>query len=550
MRIIEEPPRTPATAPSGLPSLDAPWVRLQTDHYTVIGNIAPSYLRRAGLRLEQLHHALFQLAPDARLTAPRPTVLYVFARRDQLTPYVPPSGLTAVESGFLAPHEHGNYAAIYVGEGARAESLDAKVQRQLINQFLQTNLPALPEWYRQGVAEQFSTFELAGGTARLAPVQAGNRRSMALPLFKRSWLPLDELFTTNSSNLSSGQAGGDTRFVSLFYMQSWALVHYLTTGPDEVRLQTREYLGRIADLDDPRRAFDEVYQLPDGSALRDLVVEHLREDRAARGVEIQPLTEIQPTSVTLEDAEALTALGHLLAHSRPSDSVAAAAHYQAALERDPGQGAAHAGLGFLAYRDEDFAQASWHYRQALTGAREDDFLLRYLFAESLLRPFTGQRAQGEEELMLVAEARAALTACLDASPDFAPCWERLGYAWSIEPEASPEAVTALQQAQRLLPGRTDITFNLMLAHARLGQREGVDTAVERLRQLGADKPTLQRAREMQLQLDYRDAMNLLRQDRHAEALALLQIIVEESQSPQLLEQAELWIGKLQQADAN
>jgi tetratricopeptide (TPR) repeat protein len=127
-------------------------------------------------------------------------------------------------------------------------------------------------------------------------------------------------------------------------------------------------------------------------------------------------------------------------------------------------------------------------------------------------------------------------------PDFAQAWVRLGYAHSLEHRPSPAEVETLETAARLLPRRADVAFNLLLAYARAGDRGQAEATRQRLDLLQADAAILARAREIVLQLEFREGTELMRQDRLDDAVAVLAHVQASTRDPDLAERAAEYLG--------
>ncbi len=522
------------------------WIRVDTAHFTFFSNGREDIVRTIAYDLEALRHVLTQLAPGTDLDAAVPTFFYVFGDEASFAPYRlvrradrgsgPQHFGTpmALAAGFLVPHEHGNYAAVIGHPYSRPVRF---VYKQYVHQLLHDHLPALPLWLRHGLAEYYSTFEIDGDTAKIGlPVQAhleglrlwGTVRTLALA----EVLALDEL------PHDGGARGG-------FFTRAWALTHYLLRKDPALQKQLAAFVRRVSRGVDPGQAFAEAFDV-DLAALeasletyllqREMTYARIPIDRGAHPAEITPLA----------GHEVLYRLGNLLAHSSPGHAEAAARHFRGALELAPEHGPSHAGLGTLAQAAGDDATALSHYRRAaqLSGA---DYLVQYLYGDSLARSLEGRRPQDEDAETRLAAAVVALEHSVALQPQFAQAWARLGYALNLAPEPSPRAAEALERALELLPGRLDVTYNLLLARARLGQREAADTAVVRLRWLGADDATLGRAREVQLRMDYREANRLVKDTRLDDAIAVFAGIAAETTDPSLRQQTEQRLSLLEPA---
>ena len=98
-------------------------------------------------------------------------------------------------------------------------------------------------------------------------------------------------------------------------------------------------------------------------------------------------------------------------------------------------------------------------------------------------------------------------------------------------------MSALEKAYELLPEREDVAINLLLAYARVGEREAASRLVTNLSHRGESDETLARAREILFQIDYNYAAGLVRQGKLDQAGELLERIRDQSTNPTLQQQA-------------
>ena len=83
----------------------------------------------------------------------------------------------------------------------------------------------------------------------------------------------------------------------------------------------------------------------------------------------------------------------------------------------------------------------------------------------------------------------------------------------------------MRAARRALPHRADITFNLAILAARLGQREEAEDLVERVLTTQADVSTVDRAREGILRTDLIIADSLLQEGDLESALEVIDAVI-------------------------
>lgn len=511
------------SSPTSAAGTDAPppaaWWRAESPDFTLFTDAGPDAGRQAAENLQQLRGFLLEIAPSGRFESPAPFRVYLFDDTEELVRFQPRGGTGA---GFVVPGAFGvTGAAIWVDDGGNPGRF---LYKQYLHWVLHENLPELPEWFRQGLAEYYATFRVEDGEAKVGlPVEDHVR-------WLRASLGGAQLRLVDQELGAEGTA---------FHPVSWALVHYLVVGNDQTRPRVVDWVRRVVAGDDPTAAFQDVF-----GESREAMVARLRgyvlgdRFRYLR-VPVSSLALPQVVMDGMTPAEVEYRLGELLlltadGFQRRID--AAEARFRRALELAPGQPGATAALGRLAAERGDAEEALAAYEKAVA-AGGDDFLLQYLLGDALVASLQRRRPATDEERATLERAIAALRRTTELAPDLAAGWERLGFALNLQPRASDEAVTALVRALGLAPDRPDVVLNLLLAHARLGQADAVEGLTLRLAALGADAQTLRGARETRLRLLLHEAEALAREDRLDDAVALLARVRAETTDPSLAETA-------------
>jgi tetratricopeptide (TPR) repeat protein len=498
--LVSTAAATPARA---LPRKEE-WIELRTPNFTLFSGAGERNTRHIAADLERLRDALAQLSPGVKLSSPAPTYLFVFKNGSSFRPYQRIYDGKPVESGgyFLSTHL-ANYVTI---NGDRRGDQRATIYHEYLHYVLRNQYASLPLWLHEGLAEYYSTFEVAGDEAKIG-----------LPIVEHvAWLrqnpliPLASLFAVGETSKEYNE--GSRR--GAFYAESWALVHYLISGNPERRRQASEYLRLAQAGAPPGQIFRQAFGADPVALERELrtyVQGYLfNYTRAPLRPEVSFAMEARPMAW----ADVLYRLGDLLANVDDEHRAAAAEHFRAALAERPDHGPAMAGLGYLEELAGRPQQARPWYEKA-AGLAPDDFLVQFLHAGNLLED------PGPDSLR---QARAALRKAAQLRPDFGEAWARLGYTYQSEETMPDEAVQALETAHRLLPSRTDVAYNLTLVYARTGQRQKAEALIANALAARAEPELIAEAREALLDEDYIRAEQLIGEQKPDEALPLLERI--------------------------
>ena len=423
-----------------LPMENQPWVRVDGSGVVVLSNDRPDRASALAQDLEALRRAVGTVT-TLDPTPPVPTWIYLFATDRSMIPYKHRyQGEPASISGAFYSRPYGDYILV---NGAKRNEARLTVYHEYMHAVLRSNLPGLPLWLEEGLAELFSTFEKVDGGYRIGrPL----RRHLH-ELSKGEPLPLVELLRIDvtSPRYHEFEQQGE------LYARSWELVHYLMLGNAERRGQMLALLR--ADLSGEAR--DKAFSVAFGdgfAALEKELAEYRKQGFAPRKVELEPVQADAFKLRSVAYGQILVHLGDLLVAQgdRERDAIF---HFDEALRRRPDHGGAVAGLGLVAEEARDYAKARALFRKAVEAAPGDG-RLHYHYGASLLVLGRGAAASKVEE------ARDHLRTCLKLQPSFAPAWARLreSLALGTDKPALP------------LPDDADEVLRLMLLHARSGER--------------------------------------------------------------------------------
>jgi hypothetical protein len=223
-------PSAPAAEPS-------PWREIHSTHYTVITDAGEKKGTEVALRFEQMRAVFALLLMKERLNEPVPLTIVAFKNDKNYYQSAPlRQGQPIDVSGFLLPGEDRNFIVLNLFE---QESWCA-VAHDFALLLLNYNYPRVPGWFDEGLAEYFSSIRLddknyeIGGDPELHSVFTQdllkNRAEVLNPpksltelLSGQVWLALPDLVTMKHDTSTFTEGTHHT----LFYAQSWMVMHYL-----------------------------------------------------------------------------------------------------------------------------------------------------------------------------------------------------------------------------------------------------------------------------------------------------------------------------------
>jgi hypothetical protein len=224
----------PASAPAAEPS---PWLEIHSTHYTVITDAGEKKGKEVALRFEQMRAVFAILLMKNRLNEPVPLTILAFKNDKTYYQSAPlRQGQPIRAPGFFVPGEDQNFITLNLFE---EESWRA-VTHDFAHLLLNYNYPPAQGWFDEGLAEYFSSVRVdnkqveIGGDPELNLLystdllenqqEARNPpQSLTELLGAQVWLALPDLLSMKHDTSSYDEATHHT----LFYAQSWMMLHYL-----------------------------------------------------------------------------------------------------------------------------------------------------------------------------------------------------------------------------------------------------------------------------------------------------------------------------------
>lgn len=465
----------------------ASWTRVRSTHFTFVGDASPRDLRQTAERLEQFRDVMLRALPRAAADSPVPTVVVVFKDDVSLTPYKPLyQGRPIAITGYFQAGLDVNYIVVNANLGDAA--FDTVFHEY--SHFLTGNTMGIPPvWLNEGLAQVYQTFETrSGGKSALI----GQASADYVRLLRRSSLmPLGELLAVDW--LSPTYNEGDRRTV--FYAQSWALVHYLMLANGPRTGQFSRYVGLLTRGVGPDSAFTQAFGA-DRAALERELQDYIRkfafpavrfdfDEKIALGTSGQ--------AEPIDDVEANAYLGDLLARTRRVDE--ARGKLSALHAANPESGRAALNLGLLELRDGHPDLALPLIESAASQMPGDESAQLALGAALLER--LRQLERGSDVANdVIARARRALARSLELSPNLAHTLATFGQLELLIGDDLPKGVAYLDRAARLVPSREAYRLLLGTGLIRLGEYDRAQTMLGPLIAMGSSVEVRESARRL------------------------------------------------------
>jgi len=191
------------------------WIRVNSSHFSVVTDADEKHGRDVVVRFEQMRAVFGQLLARNRINMSEPLDIIALRSDEEYSRVVPVRQGQGIGAGFFLPGEDRNYFVLNL---AKEESWRA-VSREFARVFLNYNYPPTQPWFDEGFAEYFSSLRLDNKQAQIGEDPESFTELLSTP----SWLPIPDLFA--GRDVSAHQSSQHT----LFYAQSWIVMHYLLT---------------------------------------------------------------------------------------------------------------------------------------------------------------------------------------------------------------------------------------------------------------------------------------------------------------------------------
>jgi predicted Zn-dependent protease len=466
------------------------WISVRSKNFLLVGNASEKDIRQVGVRLEQFREVFSRLFTTMNVNSPVPTTVVVFKNDDSYRPFKP----TETTAGYFQPGADVNYITLELVKGLRSEQDPFKIIFHEYTHLLVKNTSGnVPVWFNEGLAEYYSTFSI---TDDQKVVMGRPIASHVYRLRENRMLPLRTLFQVDQK--SSYYNESDKQ--SIFYAESWALIHYLILGNEGQRMtQMGKFVELLTASVPMEQAFQQAFAMSFESMEKELRA-YIQRDRYPiitgsfkSKVDYDTTMEAAP----LTEAEAQAYLGDLLLHSNRAESEA---YLQKALALDPNLAMANASLGMLRVRQGKSEEACKSLERAVA-ASSQNYLIHYYYAYALSR-------EGNRDMQSVmgfspetaVKMRAELKRAIELRPDFLESYSLLAFVNLVTDTELEETLQMLKRALATAPARKDLVFMLAQLYMRKEDFTNARQLIETLSGEGNDAEMRQRAKGLMTQL--------------------------------------------------
>ncbi len=559
------------------------WRRFASPSFMLLTDAPAETAGRVLGDLERFHGALARSAPALDLELRAPTEILAFSLASHFDGLLGGEGsLTGTVLGHFLAHPEGNFILLRVSD--RLEVGMGVVVHEYVHQILGQNLPRIPLWLNEGLAEYYGGLASAhGGGATAAPDGWRGPVPRHLGWWRRAKpVGLDRVLSYTGDDGHRRPGSRDPEDAAHFYAVSWGLVHFLLhdeTGAERLA----ELFERLHEGRDPERALYEVVDLSAAEFERRLrahigrlglapvrpglvepvepvePVEQMeqvtrpglaeREGQAEHGDQEEQATRAEKAEGSiaerpLESAELLRIFGDLA--SLAGAPGRAERFYEWALAEDPEDGDVLSGIAWLRDGEGRLAEAGLLFDEAVAAGVElpKSHLRR---GRHLIRRYQQDgELDAEARKALVLEARAAFAEARVAEPGWTEAQLRYAASHLLPGLDAADGLGAARRAVALAPTRPEpvaVEVRLLL---KAGDTAAAGRLVEgRYAALAEDSETARlrdEVRRAELLLAAREAFDA---ERWQEGLAFFDRAIDHTEDETLRRQMEDRLERLE-----
>jgi tetratricopeptide (TPR) repeat protein len=427
---------TPAFARDSAPA----WVEVRSPHFIVMTDSNAKLATHLADQFERMRAVLHMLFPGAKVDAPAPIIVLALKDPQAFKALEPKQFLAKGQmelAGYFQSGPEQNYILLRLD--AHQEHPFATVYHEYTHFAFSSAQEWLPLWLNEGMAEFFQNTDIHDKDVDLGQPSADN----VLYLRQNRLIPLPVLFAVdhNSPYYHDENKG------SVFYAESWALVHYLEVTDHQTHQQRiSAYAVLLSQGKDPVTAAATAFG--DLAHLQRELEMYIRESSFRYFRTPTPPApdvasfQVATVSVSTVDARRAEVLAN---NGRAAD---AHALLDAALKEDPNNAIACEILGNMALRERNLEDARKWLSQAVK-LDSKSYLANYNYASMSLR------ADGLKDAPAI---EASLKTAIKLNPAFAPSYDRLAGLYLMQRERLDEAHMLEIQAVDLDP--SNIVYRL------------------------------------------------------------------------------------------
>ena len=440
------------------------WVEVRSPNFTVLSNAGEKEARRIADQIEQFREVFRATLPQFRVDLGKPLIIFAVKDEDSLKLLLPAFWETKGHvhpAGFYSPGEESHLVAVRT-------NLEGEIPYEIIyheytHAIMDLNLRNLPVWLGEGLAEFYGHSVIHENE-----IEVGKIASYHLQVLQTNRLiPIETLLTADHHS----PYYNENDRASLFYAESWAIVHYLMMDADARKRQLlNKFLAAWDSTGDQVQAAQIAFG--DLKSFSKAMDSYSRQSvfyvgRLKTSIHGDPKSY---SSRELPPAELAARRAFLYIHTQRFSE--ARASIEEALRADPKLALAYEARGLLAYAQQDFSAAETSFARAID-LNTSSYFAYFFDAQARIR---GGASAADDRAASIASLERAVA----MNPQFAPAYSALASVYSTQPETNEKALQAAMKAVKLEPGNLIYATNYCYVLLNMGKTADAKKLQERI----------------------------------------------------------------------
>jgi len=454
------------------------WLEVRSPNFIVISNAGEREARRIASQFEQIREVFHSAFPGLRNDLGKPVLIFALKNEDSLKSLLPTYWETKGHS-----HPAGLYVSreecdlVVVRTDVQGENPYEIIYHEYTHALFRLNFRDLPLWMNEGFAEFLGNTQIGEKQVQLGGIPRANLEILRT----NKLIPIETLLQVDENSPYYNEQNR----TSIFYAESWALVHYLMLDPDaRNRKLLANFLAAWSASNDQIATAQQTFgdlkkfsQVMEAYARQD----RFYVDRFKLSVHDDPKT-YPSRSLPFAETQALRGIFFVYTQ-RPAE---AKTTLDEALAADPHSPVVHQGLGLFAwYAKQDPQTALDEFAKAVPQT-PPNYLPYYMGAMIRSRTISSGPT--------VADSLAALDRVIQMNPQFAPAYAVAANFYSRDPKQYNNAVKMGKQAVQLDPA--NLTYAISYGYVLVNIGKAADArqlagAIEKAARAPHDKANLQ-----------------------------------------------------------
>ena len=432
------------------------WIEVRSPHFVVASNAGEKEARRIADQFEQIR-TLFHTAFGSLRVDPAQPVVILAAKNENTMKMLLPEDWEVKghvhPAGLYQQGEDKHYVILQL-DSSGANPFHS-LYHEYTHAMMHLNFTGLPLWLDEGLAEFYGNSRLGEKESRIGTID----ETHLYILQQNKLLPIETLLNVERSSPYYNEANQ----ASVFYAESWALVHYLMMDPEALQ---RELLKNFLTTWDKGGNQIEAAQQTFGD-LRHfgrMIEGYSRQSTFRVGLlkNGQQAADKSYAVRSLPAGEVIALRGDCATHRNKLEL--AKPLVEQAVEVEPNLPLSHEALGYYLYRKGDESGADKEMKKAME-LGSASFVAPYYHGMLLVHGgLTGPET--------AREAIQSFQKAAQINPQFAPAFEGLAQTYSYSPETQKQAVDAGIRAAKLDP--TTRAYAVNVVHLLLNNNQDAD----------------------------------------------------------------------------